>query len=117
VFELGRHFEWMWLLNQCRIAGFAVPGRLKALGKTSFTSGFSPQTGLPYAAVLADGTVADANCRLWTITEWLRVCTVASPRSPPVRSRTCNGFWARAVRACEPNAGMQGRSVFWKRTC
>jgi len=82
VFEPGHHFEWMWLLDQCRIAGFAVPGRLEALGKTAFTSGFSTQTGLPYAAVLADGTVADANCRLWTITEWLRVCAIGLAPEP-----------------------------------
>jgi mannose-6-phosphate isomerase len=76
IFEPGHHFEWMWLLDQCRAAGFDVPEQVDALGKTAFAHGFSAPTGLPYAEVRPDGTVADANCRLWTITEWLRVCAV-----------------------------------------
>jgi len=123
LFEPGHHFEWMWLLDQCRIAGFAVPVRPDALGKTAFTTGFSPQTGLPYAAVRADGTVADANCRLWTITEWLRVCAVGLAPNPTVALAHLHsflaarrpGFWAErwdARAQCFPDENVLASSFY-----
>lgn len=73
VFEPGHHFEWIWLLDQCRRNGLAVPDIEAQLAKTALDRGFCPSSGLPYGEVFADGMIANANCRLWVITEWLRV--------------------------------------------
>lgn len=73
IFEPGHHFEWIWLLGECEQAGLAVPDLALALAHKAVQHGFSGR-GLPYAEVYPDGAVADANCRIWVITEWLRVC-------------------------------------------
>ncbi|MDR3429573.1 AGE family epimerase/isomerase [Silvimonas sp.] len=90
IFEPGHHFEWIWLLEQCRASGLAVPDRLESLRKTVLALGFSDQSGLPYAEVHPNGLVADANCRLWSVTEWLRVSTTALS---PDLDRPLAQFW------------------------
>lgn len=74
IFEPGHHFEWIWLLDECRSAGLDVPDINEPLARRAVREGFAPGTGLPFAEVRADGTVQDTTCRIWMITEWLRVC-------------------------------------------
>ena len=90
IFEPGHHFEWMWLLDQCRIAGFTVPDMLEPLRATALAQGISAQTGLPYAEVHPGGVVADANCRLWSVTEWLRASATGLA---PDLDRSLALFW------------------------
>jgi mannose/cellobiose epimerase-like protein (N-acyl-D-glucosamine 2-epimerase family) len=71
VFEPGHHFEWAWLLEECRAAGLITPDLAGPLARRAFHHGFS-SLGLPYAEVRPDGAVADRHCRIWVITEWLR---------------------------------------------
>lgn len=71
IFEPGHHFEWAWLLGECKASGLSVPDFAEKLANKAFQQGFSP-LGLPYAEVRPDGTVADELCRIWVVTEWLR---------------------------------------------
>ena len=77
IFEPGHHFEWIWLLDQCRRNGLIDAGTASgishALAGTAMRHGIHPVTGLPYAEVRPDGQVVDSHCRIWVITEWLRV--------------------------------------------
>lgn len=74
IFEPGHHMEWVWLLGEARKLGLSVPNFDDALAARARRDGFSPETGLPFGEVRGDGTVADEVCRIWTVTEWLRVC-------------------------------------------
>lgn len=72
IFEPGHHLEWVWLLGEARKLGLHAPDLDHALARRA-RHGFATETGLPFGEVHADGAVADRQCRIWTITEWLRV--------------------------------------------
>lgn len=76
IFEPGHHMEWSWLLGEARAFELSVPDIDTALVARARKDGFSPETGLPFGEVRSDGVVVDESCRLWTVTEWLRVCLV-----------------------------------------
>lgn len=77
-FEPGHHFEWIFLLHDARRLGLTAhdPDISDRLARTARSIGFAPETGLPYGAVGPSGAVLDPVCRIWQLTEWLRVATL-----------------------------------------
>jgi mannose-6-phosphate isomerase len=85
-FEPGHHFEWIFLLHEAQRLGLSVGDLSIAsdLANTARTIGMAPETGLPYGAIGPGNVVLDPFCRIWQLTEWLRVATLLPEMGGPV---------------------------------
>ena len=78
IFEPGHHFEWIHLLHEARRLGLVEPdaSMLRDLAETALGHGIAPDSGIPFGAIARDNTVADPQCRVWQLCEWLRVAAL-----------------------------------------
>lgn len=74
--EPGHQFEWYWLITKAKQAGFKTEVPAERLFDFAQRGGTSAKHGLLFNGCLPDGTVVDANYRLWPHCEAIRAASV-----------------------------------------
>jgi mannose/cellobiose epimerase-like protein (N-acyl-D-glucosamine 2-epimerase family) len=89
IIEPGHQFEWAWLLLRSE-AMCRTPLRQTALQLLNFGEQFGVHRGVVVNQLLDDGTVADADARLWPQTERLKASLLAASLTEETR------YWSMA---------------------
>jgi mannose-6-phosphate isomerase len=72
VAEPGHHFEWVWLLSECRRLGLDRAEIPPALYSMAIDRGLDKNTGLLLGEFGEKGAPLQQDVRIWPHTEWLR---------------------------------------------
>ncbi|HRE43763.1 MAG TPA: AGE family epimerase/isomerase [Terricaulis sp.] len=101
--EPGHLFEWSWLLDRySRLSGEALPPAAARLCAEAERRGVNPATGAVYNACTLDGSVRDADSRLWTHTERLKAHLAAFARTQePAHAEAAVHAFDTLMRFCD----------------